>query len=376
MRLIPDGTRYYQPKDETWREDLRGKLERVLHSWGFDPVQTPSLEVFNPVHPQADKAFKLVDRDGSVLMLRGEYTTSIANLVHGMPEPTYPVRLRYSGTLWVRTRDAELGRQREYTQVGGELLGVSTTQADAEILSVALECLDAVGFPQAAVEIGHPGFVKAVLASTELEETAIQALRTAIHRKNAPELQALLETYKIKGSTREAVLQLLDLYGGVDVLKEAAGIAHSQAAKAALENVRLVAAELPPERFLFDLGIARAWDYYTGVIFQAYTPDFGQPLCGGGRYDVGLPAVGFAVGLERVMTALGEAPNLVPAFAIATSNRIAKVFRTQGKRIVQAWTNNQAELEEAAKAWGVPYLLLENYAIRLADGTKIDLEHL
>jgi ATP phosphoribosyltransferase regulatory subunit len=237
VRLIPDGTRYYHPQDETWRETLRGKLEQVLHLWGFDPVQTPSLEIFQALHPQADKAFKLVDRDGTVLMLRGEYTTSVANLVRGIPEPTYPVRLRYSGTLWVRTRDAELGRQREYTQVGGELLGVQSSLADAEILSVALECLDAVGFPKAAVEIGHPGFVKAVLASTNLEETEIQALRTAIHRKNAPELQTLLETYKVRGATRDAVLQLIDLYGDFNVLEEAARIAHSDAAKAALENV-------------------------------------------------------------------------------------------------------------------------------------------
>ncbi len=376
MRLIPDGTRYYPPKDETWREALRSKLERVLHLWGFDPVQTPALEVFNPVHPLADKGFKLVDRDGTVLMLRGEYTTSVANLVRTLPEPTYPVRLRYSGTLWVRTRDAELGRQREYTQVGAELLGVDTPLADTEILSLALECLDSVGFPKAAVEIGHPGFVRAVLQATNLEPDAIQTLRTAIHRKNAPELQAHLETYKIRGGVKQAILRLIDLYGDIRVLEEAKDIAINDAAKAALENVRSVANLLPPERFLFDLGIARGLDYYTGVIFQAYTPDFGQPLCGGGRYNTILPAVGFAIGLERLMTALGTAPSLETAIAISTSNVAARNLRKQGKRVIQAWTNNQTELEEAARAWGVPYIVLENTAIRLSDGVKIGLEKL
>jgi ATP phosphoribosyltransferase regulatory subunit len=376
VRLIPDGTRYYPPKDETWREELRSKLERVLHLWGFDPVQTPALEVFNPVHPLAEKGFKLVDRDGTVLMLRGEYTTSVANLVRTLPEPTYPVRLRYSGTLWVRTRDAELGRQREYTQVGAELLGVDTPLADTEILSVALECLDSVGFPKAAVEIGHPGFVRAVLEATNLEPDAIQTLRTAIHRKNAPELQAHLESYKITGQIKQAVLRLIDLYGSIKVLEEAKEIAINQAAKAALENVRAVASLLPPERFLFDLGIARGLDYYTGVIFQAYTPDFGQPLCGGGRYNAGLPAVGFAIGLERLMTALGEAPSLETAIAISTSSTAAQSLRAQGKRVIQAWTDKQVALEEAARAWGVPYIILENTVIRLSDGAKIGLEEL
>ncbi len=373
MRLIPDGTRYYPPKDETWREALRSKLERVLHLWGFDPVQTPALEVFNPVHPLADKGFKLVDRDGTVLMLRGEYTTSVANLVRTLSEPTYPVRLRYSGTLWVRTRDAELGRQREYTQVGAELLGVDTPLADTEILSLALECLDSVGFSKAAVEIGHPGFVRAVLQATNLEPDAIQTLRTAIHRKNAPELQAHLEMYKITGIVKQAVLRLIDLYGDIRVLEEAEDIAINDAAKAALDNVRSVASLLPPERFLFDLGIARGLDYYTGVIFQAYTPDFGQPLCGGGRYNTTLPAVGFAIGLERLMTALGTAPSLETAIAISTSNVAARNLRKQGKRVIQAWTNNQTELEEAARAWGVPYIVLENTVIRLSDGAKIGL---
>ncbi|MFN3265650.1 MAG: ATP phosphoribosyltransferase regulatory subunit [Deinococcales bacterium] len=374
MRLIPDGTRYSPPQDEAWREQLRRRLEVVLHSWGYDPVQTPALEVFNPQHPLAEKGFKLVDRDGTVLMLRGEYTTSVAQLVQTLPTPTFPMRLRYSGTLWVRTRDAELGRQREYTQVGAELLGVETPQSDSEILSLALECLDAVGLPQAAVEIGHPEFVRSVLAQTQLEQGKIQALRGAIHRKNAPELQRLLLEYKVTGQIKSAVLRLIDLYGGTEVLDEADSVAINNSAKAALENIKAVAELLPRGRFLFDLGIARGLDYYTGVIFQAYTPDFGQPLCGGGRYNAGLPAVGFAVGLERLTTVLGEAPSLETAFAISTSSSSAKRLRTNGKRVIGAWTNKRSELEQAARAWGVPYLIDEHSVLRLSDGCRLELE--
>jgi ATP phosphoribosyltransferase regulatory subunit len=374
VRLIPDGTRYSPPQEETWREALRQKLESLLHLWGYDPVQTPALEVFDPHHPLSEKGFKLVDRDGTVLMLRGEYTTSVARLVQTLPTPTYPVRLRYAGTLWVRTRDAELGRQREYTQVGAELLGVETPQSDAEILTLALECLDAAGLPQAAVEIGHPGFVKAVLDQTKLEPEKIQNLRGAVHRKNAPELHRLLEEYSISGQPRAAVLRLIDLYGSLDVLREAREIALSQTAKDALENIRAVAELLPPERFLFDLGIARGLDYYTGVIFQAYTPDFGQPLCGGGRYNAGLPAVGFALGLERLTTALGEAPVLESAFAICTNPQSAQRLRAAGKRVIGAWTVNHAELEQAARVWGVPFLVLGDVVLRLEDGVELGLE--
>ena len=112
------------------------------------------------------------------------------------------------------------------------------------------------------------------------------------------------------------------------------------------------------------------------MIFQAYTPDFGQPLCGGGRYNTILPAVGFAIGLERLMTALGAAPSLETAIAISISNAAARTLRKQGKRVIQAWTNNQTELEEAARAWGVPYIVLENTVIRLSDGANVRLEEI
>ena len=178
MPLIPDGTRFTLPAEAAWRSILRSTLETVLHSWGYADVQTPALEVFDALHPQAEKSFKLVDRDGSVMALRGEYTTAIGNLVRSAySSADYPLRLSYSGALWVRTRDAELGRAREYTQVGAELLGVSTPLADAEIVTLALECLDAVGLPRAAVELGHPGFVRAVLQGTGLEGNVIEELR-------------------------------------------------------------------------------------------------------------------------------------------------------------------------------------------------------
>jgi ATP phosphoribosyltransferase regulatory subunit len=362
--LIPDGTRFTLPPEQHWRETLRAALEAVLHASGYDAVQTPALEVFDALHPQADKSFKLVDRDGTVLALRGEYTTAIGSLVRAAyTAADFPLRLRYSGALWVRTRDAELGRAREYTQVGAELLGVSTPLADAEIVTLALECLDAVGLPRAAVELGHPGFVRAVLMETGLEASVVERLRAAIHRKNGPELRALLETHGIAGKTRDAVMKLIDLYGTADVLGEARAYALNDAAKRALEELRAVAALLPGERFLFDLGIARRLDYYTGVIFQAYTPDFGQPICGGGRYDNApnphlepIPAAGFALGLERLMTALGEPTALEPVHAIALDVETARTLRAQGHRVVMAWTDDRTQLTTYARAHGIAHL--------------------
>jgi ATP phosphoribosyltransferase regulatory subunit len=372
MRLIPDGTRFTLPPEWEWRETLRTRLEGVLSAWGYEAVQTPSLEVYDPAHPQADKSFKLVDRDGTVLALRGEYTTAISSLVRAnFPEGPFPLRLRYAGQLWTRARDAELGRQREFTQVGAELLGVSTPLADSEVVTLALECLEAVGFSSVAVELGHPGFVRAVLSETKLEAQAIEKLRALIHRKNAPELSQELSTHGISGATRDSVMALIDLYGSKEVLQEAKQFALNDAAKQALEELRAVAKQLPQNGILFDVGIARRLDYYSGMIFQAYTPDFGQPLVGGGRYDgasqqaSSLPACGFALGLERIMTALGGLETISPPKAIADSSTAQKL-RAKGWRVENAWTLKVAALEEYAKKRGIMYLGFNDQLINLS----------
>lgn len=383
MPLIPDGTRFALPPDYEWRENLRSRLEAVLHAWGFDAVQTPALEVYDPHHPQAEKSFKLIDRDGSVLALRGDFTTAVFRMVRAVyPDGPWPLRLRYSGTLWIRSRDAELGRAREYAQVGAELMGVSTPLADAEIVMLVLEALRAVSI-EAALEMGHPGFVRAVLMETGFDAAQIEPLRTAIDRKNTPELEWHLDQLGVHGALRQAVLALPDLYGDASVLEEAQQYALNDAACTALERLREVAAELPAGHFLYDLGMARRFDYYTGVTFRAYTPDFGQPLVGGGRYDgaplgqpdvTPIPAVGFAIGLDRLMESLGGAPSLPGPRAIVLDPGVAQRLRARGLRVELAWTRDRTELEQYALKRGVPFLVFSDHAIRLSDHARVKLE--
>jgi ATP phosphoribosyltransferase regulatory subunit len=382
MPLIPDGTRYTLPPEWEWRESLRERLELVLKSWGYEAIHTPAIERFDAAHPQAAQSFKLVDRDGSVLALRGEWTTAVASLVRAVyPNGPWPLRLRYAGQLWTRSREVGIGRGREFSQVGGELIGVSTPLADAEIVTLSLELLAAVGV-SAALELGHPGFVRSVIRETALEGRAREALVAAVHRKNTPDLLALLDQYGIGGRTRTAVLALTDLYGGAEVLAEARQHALNSEAREALDWLRGLVAALPPqvaEALLFDLGAARRLDYYTGVLFQAYTPDFNQPLVGGGRYDsapdglVGLPAVGFSFGLERLMAALGGPPALTPPDALALDPLLAASKRAQGWRVEAAWTHDEAALLAYAQVRGIKYLLKNAEVIDLAVDLTTDV---
>ena len=305
--MIPEGTRHHLPPEAQLRRDLAARVQGLFEEWGYQLVELPALEVFQPGHALADRAFKLVDKTGQVLALRSDFTTGLAQMVQAFPPAQWPVRYQYGGLVWLREADTELGRVREYTQFGCELLGVSSPQADAEILSLAAQALQTLGFTGARIEVGLPSLVRDLLESTGRPLDQLEPLRQAIHRKNTPELAALLADLALENSLHQALLALPDLYGNTQVLYEARQLALSESARADLDWLEAILHHLPPQvEVLLDLGRARRLDYYTGINFQAYSQDFGLPLLGGGRYDGTLlpKACGFTIGLERVMEAL------------------------------------------------------------------------
>ena len=121
----------------------------------------------------------------------------------------------------------------------------------------------------------------------------------AIDRKDIRSVRELLEPYALATDLRNALLEVADLYGEVDVLDRARQLAPWAETQAELDDLTAVLAEFEDDsELLLDLGRARRLSYYTGVTFQAYTFDFGQPLLGGGRYDGALLpyAAGFTLG--------------------------------------------------------------------------------
>ncbi|RDI95182.1 ATP phosphoribosyltransferase regulatory subunit [Meiothermus sp. QL-1] len=361
--MIPEGTRYFLPPEARLRREIEEKLLRLLYAWGYEPIELPALEFYDPAHPLAERAFKLVDKSGEVLALRAEFTTAVARLLRGNGGPglNRPLRLQYAGTLWLREATAELGRSREFRQVGAELVGVSSPEADAEVLELAWECLLRVGFAEAKIEVGLPALVRDVLEATGLGEAERERLRLAIHRKNTPELKALVEAYRVQPEVGNVLLSLPDLYGGREVLEEARRLPLSEKALADLDWLERVLALLPQVPLLLDLGRARLLAFYTGLNFQAYTPDFGLPLLGGGRYDGALLpyAAGFALGLERVMEALRLPTAEAPPEVLALDRALARRLRAEGRRVELAWTEDLEALRAYARARGIRYLARE-----------------
>lgn len=353
---LPEGTRDVLPPEWAWREYLRSQLSAHFAQHGYRGVDVPTLEFQNHEHPQDATAFKLIDRDGSVLSLRSEFTTAIAQLARRrFPSGPFPLRLQYAGRLWLRGQASELGHLREFTQVGVELLGVRSPQADAELLEVALSALSAVGVT-AHLEVGHPGFVDGLLEDAGITGAARDALHDAMDRKSGPDLAAGLSAHQLPAELGQVLHRVMDLYGGPDVLTEARALPLGERAEQALADLSAIATAFGPTRLLFDLGMSRRYGYYSGYTFRAYVAGHAQPVLGGGRYGGrggALAGAGFAVGLERLTEV--AARHLPPEREAVLALDEAGVRHAQVMGLVaeRAWTDDQAELQRYAAARGI-----------------------
>lgn len=350
----PEGTRDVLPPEWAQREHLRARLSGLFSAWGYRGVEVPSLEYASAAHPQDARAFKLIDSGGEVLALRSEFTTAIGSLVaRRFPQGPFPVRLQYSGRLWLRAQTSELGRLREFQQLGVELVGVETPQADAELLHLAAAALREVGV-EAALEVGYPAFVDAALEDAGLSREARTALHAAVDRKSGADVDLLCAREGLGPDLAATLHTLMDLYGGPEVLDAAAGLARGERARAALEHLRRVAALYGGE-LLFDLGVSRRYAYYTGLTLSAYAPGLNQAVLGGGRYALegGLPGAGFAVGLERLRDVVARALAPEPEVVLARTLADAQAARAQGLTAELAWTDDLAELQAYCAARGI-----------------------
>lgn len=331
---IPPGTRDLLPHEAARARAAVDGILREAARWGYREVATPTLEYLDVLvrgegAGTGDRLFKLIDQGGEVLALRPEMTTPVARLVATrLREEPPPLRLAYAGQVF-RGRENGSGRLREFPQVGCELIGSSTLEADAEIVALAVDALAAAGVGQFSLSLGHAGVLRGILAGLGLPEAQAAEVRALLYRKDFVGIRDLLGRRRAPAGAVDALLALPTLRGptAISDARRLVVTPDGQQAVRELEELDAVLRAYGVGGAVeVDLSIIRDFEYYTGIVFEGHTASLGAPLLGGGRYDrllerFGAPhaATGFAVRIERVLAAGPQdpdrwAPDVVVAF--------------------------------------------------------------
>jgi ATP phosphoribosyltransferase regulatory subunit len=295
------------------RRALQRAMMAVLDAGGYEELSPPTFEyeeVFRRAGGAdvAQKLIRFVDRDGRILALRYDFTSSIARVAATtFAEAPRPLRLSYSGTVY-RQEPERGGRARETLQVGAELLGQGDLAADVEIVRLTIALVKAAGLADFQVNLGHAGVLAGGLAA--LDDALRTDVRGWIDRKDRGSLARALAG---RSDDARALLELPFVIGRRAALDDALRAA-PETARAGLEHLAALDRALAAEErahLVYDLGEVRGLDYYTGIHFELFVAGAGRAAGAGGRYDDLMGRFGRpmpAVGLSLDVDALAEVP--------------------------------------------------------------------
>lgn len=285
---------------------------------GFKRIDTPILERYELFSKKEcgadiDKMFKLTDSDGSLLVMRSDMTMPIARVATTKIGDAYGMKFCYNAPSF-KFNSRNSNELREFDQVGVEAFAEAKPYVDADMIVLAIESLINAGLDEFQIEIGHVAYFKGLLGALNLDSNDTEKLRNLVNSKDSFGLDLFVrskEPNKIWSAINALPLQ----FGGSDMLLQLLDITDNAEAKSAIKNLIDIDAIIVQRGYgnyvSYDLSLVNGMGYYSGVVFKGITKFFGAAILAGGRYDglseafgKRLPATGFAVGVDNLMTAL------------------------------------------------------------------------
>jgi len=386
-KQIPNGVQDYLPAEcyNKWLTEER--IRRCFYYAGYDEIQTPTFEYYDVFASgvgsiRQEKMLKFIDQNGCILVLRPDMTMPIARAASTRALPL-PARLFYIAPVFGYD-GSFYSSQKEFTQAGVELLGVSGPEADAEVIALAVEAMKAAGLKNFQIDIGQVEFFKGLMEEAGLSGEDSEQLRDYVDQKNDLAAELFLRRRNIPPEVTRRIAKMSALYGGPEVFDAAEGFSDHPRCRAAVENLRTVYRIL--EKFgvadciFVDFGMLQSLEYYSGLIFRGISGDIGHPLLSGGRYDrllgefsetgESIPATGFALGIKRTMIALerqGSLEKLPPVEYVVSGDKSAaalvyeriRALRARGSRVECALHLEREELVRYAVKKGAAPLYVE-----------------
>lgn len=417
---LPRGMRDFLPADMLRREYVFGIVRDVFERYGFEPLQTPALELNEILSGKygedAEQLIYHAQHPGGreQLALRYDLTVPLARVVgQHQQHVALPFKRYQLAPVW-RAERPQRGRYREFMQCDADIVGVAAMSADAEVLGVAHSALTQLGFPQFTMRINNRKLLTAIGQFSGVPDERLGDLWRSIDKFDRIGADGVRAELIERGIDAEAVARVMDLIAGPQqesdpLARIEAAMGELPAAQAGLRELRELTATLgamaiPDDARVIDFTMVRGLGYYTGPIFETVIeqPNLGS-ISGGGRYDelVGLfrrdslPTTGISLGIERIID-LMDALDLYPASLGGTVvQALVAVFdddtRPQATRLAadlrRAGIRCELHLEsrrigrqlQAADRRGIPLVLLQGSGElergqvkirRLADGSE------
>lgn len=359
------GFRDFLPPDAIKRDWLRAKIRGIFESWGYDPLETPTLEPYELFAGQIGEDEKLFfqfeDNGGRKVALRYDQTVPACRVVGTYVNSlTLPFK-RYQIQPAYRAEKPQKGRFREFLQCDADIFGVASPYADAEVIALSLEIYKQLGFKKAVIKLNDRKLLRdfpyeAIVAIDKIKKIGEEGVIKTMENEGipAPKAKEYVDTVTTlqPNETIDIILKTLKNYG------------------------------FNEDWYEFDPTIARSFAYSDGPIWEVEIPEYSAgSVLGGERYDslikkiagVEVPATGFAVGFDRTLEALTEAgltPStqtltsiLVTTFdetLVSYSLSIAKTLRDEGFA-TELYTLPTAKLEKQLKYADkrqIPYVII------------------
>ena len=363
--LLPEDIADVLPAQARKVETLRRAILDLYQTYGYELVAPPILEFLDSLLTGTGsdlnlQTFKLVDQmSGRTLGLRADITPQVARIDAHLLNRAGVTRLCYAGSV-AHARTPVGSSAREDLQLGAEIYGCATWEADFEAITLLLKTLSIAGVDKVYLDLSHAGILSGILADQKLDKETIETLYGLLQTKDRPGLGKWAACLPAK--TTDALMALTELNGPcAEVLAKAKKVLPQHAAidqaLAGLERLVVAVSSSSGLETSIDLADLRGYQYHSGVMFAAYVDKLPQPIARGGRYDhVGQafgrarPATGFSLDL---LTLANLSPLKVRKLAIAAPwledislSKAITALRDSGEVVVQVMAGEKVEAAE------------------------------
>jgi ATP phosphoribosyltransferase regulatory subunit len=366
MKMIetPSGLRDLTGAQAEKRSQLQQKVEAVFANAGYQQIVTPDIEFYQTyarayASLKESQMYKFFDQDGQILTLRTDMTVPIARVAASKYRDEKPPFRFYYGENVYKVRQSFAGKRNEVRDCGIELIG-EDSQSDPEVLNLADEVLAALGLSNYILEIGNSDFFRLAARLCGLSKEDTDTMADLVDRKAMPDLHAYTGSLSLSDAQAAFFRQLPLLSGKEECLEKAKTLCFDSRLEAEVERMEDLGEMMKrldgAGHIAYDLGKVPHLDYYTGIIFEAFTPGAATAILSGGRYDDllkkfgrDLPACGFGIKLDYLLDLFPDTEQKMrrlryPKGQIEAALQKAKQLRKDGPVMLEAADVEQMEV--------------------------------